>query len=391
MIRPTAGGGYASFKTPLDNFGKLRVTGSLGITGSIYITGSEIIQITGSGLFGARQSSYTVGSNGYTVVSEMANGLSKISIGNDSTLPYRSGFNIWQSSSLNDYGSGSGYTFLNFGQSKTPYGGIMQHGYVIRSQYAGTTVGSASFYNMPTASVCLWRITPSFNDQTDGVGSALYVNALNINQVYVNSASPELSFAAFTGSYGLRTLLSIGLDDGTFSTGKYSGISQAGLHGIRCISGSLFMPSSWGFKLGHFGGVSYSNHVRLGNDLNGDGYIAFASGADASGMLSTPNVSASLALVTGNGNIVISTGFGGLLGYNRTIVYGSLSTTGSVNSTGYINLPRGSTNGLGIPAAAELMTGSIAFDSSSLNMVVFTGNGSTTFAGSAGWKVATLT
>lgn len=389
MIRPTAGGGYASFKTRITNIGNLTVTSSMGITGSTIITGSGASMIfSGSGLFGAYPANLYLEANKIRTNAQTIDGMANISLGNDMSLPYRGGLDIWQSGSALSYGSGSTYMFCNFGQTKTPFGGFTQNGYVIRSQYQ-TTQGSSSFKGMPTASVALWRLSPSFNDQTDNNANSRWVNAIDINPV---AGTPDLAYYIVTGSYGLRTTLQVGRDDGTNSTGTYSSISDAGRDGIRVLSGSLFMPSAWGVKLGHLGMVSYTNQVRVGCDLQGDGYIAFGSSSNANGLLSTPDVSASLALVTSQGNIILSTGIGGQFSNSKIIMYGGQSVTGSINSTGYLSLPKGNEYTLGIAvASSELLTGSIAFNTSSMNLVVFTGNGTTTFAGSAGWKVATLT
>lgn len=306
---------------------------------------------------------------------------------------------MFNSSSALDYGSGSTYMWYNLGQSKNPYGGVSQYGYIVRSQYNGTTVGSSSYNNsLTTASQAIWFCRPTFNDQSDNSANTINtLDALDANHSFENGAYVHgLTLKVVTGSVNgigkMITSLEIGPVPNDVSVGTYSSVGGSGAFGgIKMVSGSIYAPGSFGTRLGNLGIVSYTNQVRLGNDDAGDGYIAFGSGSNASGMMGTPPASSSLALVTSNGNIVISTGLGGLFSGMRTIIYGSQSTTGSINSTGFINLPRGNSVTLGISSASELMTGSIAFDTGSMNVVVFTGNGSTTFAGSTGWKVVTLT
>lgn len=393
MIRPNAGGGYSSFKSSISNIGNLKVTSSLGVTGSVTITGSESIIISGSGFLGTGTSTAYVGPNKVSNYGTDSNGYGRTELGINVINAYKTGLNIWSSGSVYTWGSGSTYMWYNIGQSKTPYGGVSQYGYIVRSQYQGTTVGSSSYNSVATASQALWVCRPTFNDQTDAYGSSPYMDAFDANHPAGNTNA--LVFRIITGSSGGTPWqghsLSIGVDDNSYSTGTYSGVASAGAgSALRMLSGSIYAPSSFGFRLGNFGGISYTNHTRLGFDLNGDGYIALGT-ANASSLLSTPNVSASLALYASNGNIVISTGFGGVFSGYRTIFYGSQSTTGSINSTGYINLPRGSSDSLPITVAAELFTGSMAFDTSSMNMVVFTGDGATTFNGTDGWKIVTLT
>lgn len=388
VIRPASGGGYASFKSPLNQFGNVGFTGSAEMTSSVGIkmSGSFAAATVGASIVGPLKYS--------TYIKNGLNGYSRVELGGNYSQPYLSGLNIFNSSSLLDWGSGSGFMWYNVGQSKTPFGGVSQYGYIVRSQYQGTTVGSASYFSLATASQAIWVLRPTFNDQIDNAANnSYYCNAIDISNPSLQHA---LVYKVITGSYGntgsMLSVISIGVDDNSYSAGTFSGVTSAGAgSAIRMLSGSLYMPSSFGFKLGHFGGVSYTNQVRLGCDLGGDGYIAFSSASSGPGLVSIPSTtSASLALSTTSGDILISTGIGGTFGLNRTIIYGSLSTTGSINSTGYINLPKGNSSTLGIATAAEKFTGSMAFDTSSMNMVVFTGDGSTTFAGSTGWKVVTL-
>lgn len=387
MIRPNSGGGYSSYKTKLNWFGELS-SSSGGITASG-------VRSEYSSFLGDMMPSVF---NGYGLTSTMTSsyGRSVVRVGAAGSLSYRGGVSGWNQGYEGQWGSGSVYNFVLLGTSRCPDGGVSELGFILKGATQGTRQGSGSYGVFPTASATVWCLNMSNTDQTpQSLSSTSTQNAAELD-----GASYHLQMAVITSSIGTSSLLMVGKTVG--SVDEYSTSNGAGHRGIRIDQGSVYAPQSYQTRLGNFGLITYSDgnyscsqsgHIRLSHDYSSGGcYLAFASGSSGvGGMNSYPSVTASAVLCSNGGDILITTGFPGFVNSARTIIFGSLSTTGSINSTGYINLPRGCSSGsLGISTAAEKMTGSMAFDTGSLQMVVFTGNGSTTYGGSTGWKVVTL-
>lgn len=389
MIRPNSVGGYSSYKSRLNWFGELS-SSSGGITASGMLSEWSFF------LGGMMPSVF----NGYGVTSAAtaSSGRSVVRVGaGDVTVPVRGGLTVWNNGYDANWGSGSSYSFAVLGTTRNPYGGFSELCSTVTSATQGTRQGSGSYLIFPTASAAVWLLNLSYSDQTPVVST---LSTAAVNSTEIDGANYYLQMAAYTSSAGTGSLFTIGKYGHPVET--YGTSTGAGYRGIRMDQGNIYAPQAYQVRLGYMGIVNYSDgnysvsqsgHFRLGHDYAGGGaYLSMASGSTGmGGMISTPNVTASVVLASNGGNILISTGFPGAILSARTIVYGPLSTTGSINSTGYINLPKGSDNGMGIPAGAELTTGSMAFNTASMELVVFTGDGAATFAGSAGWKVATLT
>lgn len=386
MIRPNALGGYSSYKTPLDNFGRIRVTGSIGVTGSMVITGSgDSLIISGSGLFGSGNSVGFYGANKMAAMAHGSNGYARTELATGFTLHYKGGLHVWSSGSESPWSSGSNYMWYNIAQSKVPFGGLQQYGYIVRSQYAGTTQGSASYLTFtPTASQALWVLRPSFNDQTDAYASSQFGDAFDLSNPPGDVHA--LTFKVVTGSGVAQfSVLTAGPENSEYSTGSFAAVGSSGRYGgFRMPYGTIFAPRAYGVQLGNLGIASYTTAVKMGFENGGGiGHIVLCSGSNMPGVYSS--YSASLGLIVTDGDLLLYTG---AFNEGGVRIIGSTRTTGSITVGGYLNLQDGAVAGLG---ASDVRSGSMTYVSSSGELLVFTGDGATTHRGATGWKVATLT